>query len=105
MASHPIVDKNLIEQIKQKSIGEIKNSTDLKNLEEFFGIKFPDFCEGYYCPGHDFKPYTGNSILDVVDPIDELYSILCDRRNKETFYNFSFYIGFSKSNFNKMIRG
>lgn len=78
---------------------------NLKNLEEFFGIKFPDFCEGYYCPGYDFKPYTGNSILDVVDPIDELYSILCDRRNKETFYNFSFYIGFSKSNFNKMIKG
>lgn len=77
---------------------------NLKHLEEFFKIGFPDFCEGYYCPCHDFKPYTGNSILDLVDPVDELYSILNYKNNKETFFNFDFYIGFSKSNFNRMLK-
>ena len=77
---------------------------NLKHLEEFFKISFPDFCEGYYCPNQSFKPYTGNSILDVVDPVDELYSILNYKNNKETFFNFDFCIGFSKSNFNKMLK-
>lgn len=77
---------------------------NLKHLEEFFGVKFPDFCEGYYCPGRDLKPYTGNSILDVVDPVDELYSILCNKQNKETYFSFNFCIGFSKSNFKKLMK-
>ena len=66
----------------------------------FGGKKLPELMKGLGRGVKEFK----DGMKDVVDPIDELYSILCDRRNKETFYNFSFYIGFSKSNFNKMIR-
>lgn len=76
---------------------------NLQHLREFFEIEFPDFCEGYYGNGYGFKPYTGNSILDVVDPVDELTSILC-YKNKNYKFNFDFCIGFSKSNFNKLLK-
>ena len=73
----------------------------IEHLREIFKVEFPDFCEGYWKPGHSFKPYTGNSILDIVDPVDDLYSILCDRNNG---FNFSFCVGFSKSNFKKLLK-
>ncbi len=66
---------------------------------DFFAIWI--FC--IFCPGRDLKPYTGNSILDVVDPVDELYSILC-MRNSDYFFSFNFCIGFSKSNFKKLMK-
>jgi hypothetical protein len=72
-----------------------------KHLKDFFGIEFPDFCTGYYSPENDFKPYAGNSILEVVDPVDEISSIL---NYKDYKFNFNFSIGFSKSTFNKMLK-
>jgi hypothetical protein len=77
---------------------------NLEHLKEFFNTEFPDFCEGYWSINQSFKPYTGNSILDVVDPVDELNSILCSRDLNYKF-NFDFWIGFSKSTFNKMKKG
>lgn len=75
---------------------------NLKQIELFFNTKFPNFCIGYY--GNSGKPYVGNSILDVVDPVDKLDCIL-NIRNSDYKYSFDFNVGFSKSNFNSMIKG
>jgi hypothetical protein len=76
----------------------------IEHLRNMFNVEFPDFCEGYWYYNSSIKPYTGNSILEIVDPVDDLNSILCIR-NSDYFFNFSFCIGFSKSSFNKMLKG
>ena len=97
--------KNKVNEYSNYSLKDIQNNKkcfhyfvfnipNLEMIENILNTKFPDFCLGYY--GSDMKPYTGNSILDVVDPVDDIDSILLTRK-----YNFSFdfVIGFSKSNF------
>lgn len=79
------------------------NPINYKHLNEFFNVEFPDFCEGYWIPTHGFKPYTGNSILDIVDPVDELDNVLCYKNSNK--FVFSFSIGFSKSTWNKIKKG
>ena len=78
------------------------NPINNKQLNEMFNVEFPDFCEGYWLPTHGFKPYTGNSILDVVDPVDDINSILCYQNSNRFIFSFS--IGFSKSSFKKLLK-
>jgi hypothetical protein len=102
---------NYYDKINCKDIDNEKESyyfftfsfIDLKHLKEFFNTVFPDFCVGYYNDRVNCKPYTGNSILDVVDPVDDLNCILTQRNYNERF-SFDFSIGFSKSNFNNMLK-
>ena len=66
-----------------------------KQVEEFLGCILPKFCVGWERDYHS----SGNSILNMVDPIDNMIHPLMDRRNP---FMFGFAVALSKSAINKM---
>jgi hypothetical protein len=72
---------------------------NFNHLIDFFNEEFPNFCIGYCID----RRYSGNPILDMVDPVDQLECLL-NIRNSGYRFSFNFNVGFSKSNFNKMIK-
>lgn len=69
-----------------------------KQVEEFLGCSLPKFCVGWE---HDHFG-SGNSILDMVDPIDRMIHPLMDRGNP---FSFNFAVALSKSGINKIKKG
>ena len=66
-----------------------------KQVEKFLGCSLPKFCIGW----ERFHHSSGNSILNMVDPIDDMIHPLMDRRNP---FSFDFAVALSKSAINKI---
>ena len=66
-----------------------------KQVEEFLGCSLPKFCVGW----ERDHISSGNSILNMVDPIDNMIHPLMDRRNP---FRFDFAVALSKSALNKI---
>ena len=66
-----------------------------QQVEEFLGCKLPKFCIGWE---RDYFP-SGNTILNMVDPIDQMVHPLMDRRRP---FSFDFAVALSKSAINKI---
>lgn len=69
---------------------------DSKAIEKFMQMELPRFCKGWT---RNNETYSGNSILDVVDPVSEIRNPL-----ERSHMDFSFKIGFSKSGLNQLLR-
>ena len=68
---------------------------NFKQVEEFLGCSLPKFCVGWERDHNS----SGNSILSMVDPIDDMIHPLMDRRNP---FRFDFAVALSKSAINKI---
>lgn len=64
-------------------------------VQDFLGCSLPKFCIGWE---RDHTP-SGNSILNIVDPIDTMIHPMMDRRNP---FSFDFAVALSKSAINKI---
>lgn len=58
-----------------------------RQVQRFIGCDLPKFCVGW----GDHRPYNGNSILDITDPVGDLSGPL--QRN---YFSFDFVVAFSK---------
>lgn len=66
-----------------------------RQVQDFLGCSLPKFCVGW---ARDHMP-SGNSILNMVDPIDQMVHPMMDRKSP---FRFDFAVALSKSAINKI---
>lgn len=71
---------------------------DYHQVQDFLGCNLPKFCVGWEYDHHS----SGNSLLNMVDPIDDMIHPLMDRRNP---FSFNFAVALSKSAIKKIKKG
>lgn len=75
-------------------------------LEQIIDCDVPDFIKGWY-DDHTGYPYSGNPILNAVDPVSMLQTPVNRRGNGDNpqlTFSFDFVIGFSKNGYKKILK-